>query len=450
MAAEMAAAVWRVLLTSAMLSTALAGDSADYSSGGPLWSAYVLGDVGSPRTRLDLSAWRRDFNPLLDLDPVDLSRYWGYEAEHHHVTTEDGYVLGIHRVKARAPGQRPVAILGHPLLSCSAEWTVLGPGRALAYLLADEGFDVWLFNVRGNTYSLNHTSLSTKSAAFWDFSFHEHGTLDLPAVVLYAMRATGERRVQYVGFSMGTTIMFVMAAERPDVARHVQLFTGLGPAAHLKHTRSPPFRLLLLTSPARMRNAAKRGEYWFLQSEPALRTAGEIFCSDGSPTQGLCLGLMSAIGGRNDKQNNGTLLPYIISRTPAGTSYKNIEHYAQSMEQGKASEVEYYSGNHSVFRQYDYGSIENLARYGQERPPKYDTKNVAVPTRLYYGWNDQLVDPRDVLSLCSELPALLSCEAVSDPLWTHLNFVWSKQAPELVYRKVIADMKEAANGGGSS
>ncbi len=47
---------------------------------------------------------------------------------------------------------------------------------------------------------------------------------------------------------------------------------------------------------------------------------------------------------------------------------------------------------------------------------------------------------------CSQLPNVLSCDAVSDPLWTHLDYVWGKQAPELVYRRVIADMKEAAYG----
>ncbi|XP_026279847.1 lipase 3-like isoform X2 [Frankliniella occidentalis] len=443
------AAVAGVLLVSAVLNAVLAvayesvDTVPDYASFGPLWSAYVLSSDGTPR--IDLSAWRRDFNPLLDLDPVELSRYWGYNAELHHVTTDDGYILGIHRITGPSRGartsesgnelgrgrgqQRPVVIMAHPLLPCSAEWIVLGPGKALAYLLADEGFDVWLFNARGNTYSLNHTTLDTKSAAFWDFSFHEHGTQDLPALIQYAMRETGERRVQYVGFSMGTTMMFVMAAERPDVARHVQLFTGFGPVMHVMNVRSALFRLVLQTNPTRMRNAAAHGVYWLLPTSAAIRTAGEIFCSDGSPTQPLCVLLINAMSGRNDKQSNPSLLPYAISRTPAGTSYKNIGHYGQSHVQG--------------FQQYDYGTAENLARYGQERPPRYNVSNIVVPSRLYYGMNDLLAVPRDVEPLCAALPNVLSCDAVADPLWTHLNFVWSKEAPELVYKRAIADMKEA-------
>lgn len=38
-----------------------------------------------------------------------------------------------------------------------------------AYLLADRGFDVWLGNSRGNTYSRSHKYISTHSEQFWNF-----------------------------------------------------------------------------------------------------------------------------------------------------------------------------------------------------------------------------------------------------------------------------------------
>lgn len=456
------AGVVRALLAAVVLGAALTmavDPKADYSSdGGLLLSAYLFSRSS------DLNAWHRGFNPLLDLDPVELSRHWGYDAELHHVTTEDGYILGIHRITGPSSStpswsveraddglgngldgvdgsevgdkrrsirqqQKPVVILAHPLLSSSSDWIILGPGKALAYLLADEGFDVWMMNVRGNTYSLNHTTLSTKSAAFWDFTYHEHATQDLPALIQYVVRETGEQQLQYVGFSMGTTIMFIMASERPDMARHIRMFTGLGPVTSLVHTKSRTFRVLAHTTPVLMRTSAFFGIHSFLPSTAALRTAGEIFCSDGSLTQPLCVGLIDALSGRNDKQTNSTLLPYIISRTPSGTSFKTINHYGQSLRHG--------------FRRYDYGTTGNIQRYGHEIAPKYNVSNVLVPARLHYGPNDHLTDPRDVIPMCSELPNLLSCDAVADPLWTHLDFVWAKQAPELVYRRVIADIKES-------
>ena len=38
-----------------------------------------------------------------------------------------------------------------------------------AFLLADSGFDVWLANSRGNTYSRRHKSLKPSDKAFWQW-----------------------------------------------------------------------------------------------------------------------------------------------------------------------------------------------------------------------------------------------------------------------------------------
>lgn len=38
------------------------------------------------------------------------------------------------------------------------------------FVLADEGYDVWIGNTRGNTYGMAHVNMSTNSKGFWDFS----------------------------------------------------------------------------------------------------------------------------------------------------------------------------------------------------------------------------------------------------------------------------------------
>ena len=43
-----------------------------------------------------------------------------------------------------------------------------------AYILADRGYDVWLGNARGSTYSRGHVSLNADEDPFWDFSLVYH------------------------------------------------------------------------------------------------------------------------------------------------------------------------------------------------------------------------------------------------------------------------------------
>jgi hypothetical protein len=86
----------------------------------------------------------------------------GYPVETHVVATVDGYLLQVHRVpggRAGGRGGRPV-FLQHGLLSSSADWVVTGPRHALAFLLADRGYDVWMGNFRGGTVATQHCCTS--------------------------------------------------------------------------------------------------------------------------------------------------------------------------------------------------------------------------------------------------------------------------------------------------
>ena len=104
-------------------------------------------------------------------------RYFGYPAEEYSVVTDDGYIIYIQRIPAgrkqvkpdSGGGQKPVIFLQHGLLCSSSNWVTNFPNQSFAFILADAGFDVWLGNVRGNTYGLRHVKYPLHSDKFWDF-----------------------------------------------------------------------------------------------------------------------------------------------------------------------------------------------------------------------------------------------------------------------------------------
>jgi pimeloyl-ACP methyl ester carboxylesterase len=100
------------------------------------------------------------------------------------------------------------------------------PHERLAYILADQGFDVWMGNVRGNIYSTNHVNIPPTSPQFWDFSFDEFARYDLPETVDYILAATGYKTLSYIGHSQGTTMTFAAFNIHPHYASKLNLFVG--------------------------------------------------------------------------------------------------------------------------------------------------------------------------------------------------------------------------------
>ena len=83
--------------------------------------------------------------------------------------------------------ERKAMLLIHGLLDSSDGWIVNTKENAIGLILADEGYDVWMANTRGNKYSYKHTTLdSKKDWEYWDHAIStDIAKYDLPAFMEY-------------------------------------------------------------------------------------------------------------------------------------------------------------------------------------------------------------------------------------------------------------------------
>nr|XP_044610708.1 lipase member K isoform X4 [Equus asinus] len=208
-------------------------------------------------------------NPEANMNISQIISYWGYPCEEYDVVTKDDYVLGIYRIPhgrgyPRRTAPKPVVYLQHGLIASASNWISNLPNNSLAFLLADNGYDVWMGNSRGNTWSRKHLKFSPKSPEFWAFSLDEMAKYDLPATINFIVEKTGQEQLYYVGHSQGTTIAFIAFSTNPELAKKIKIFFALAPVITVKYTQSPMKKLATLS-----RKAVKSRLDVYLAQSPA-------------------------------------------------------------------------------------------------------------------------------------------------------------------------------------
>ncbi|KAM3744934.1 hypothetical protein ACB098_06G088300 [Castanea mollissima] len=208
-------------------------------------TTLIIGSAVGSRTKL-ISVKGQDDTSALAPVPNDgictsMVETKGYVCEEHKVTTQDGYILSMQRIpegrSGKTPGKRPPVLLQHGLMMDGITWLLLPPDQSLTFLLADNGFDVWLANTRGSKYSRGHTSLSPNEPAYWDWSWDELVAYDLPATFQYVHDKAGQK-LHYVGHSLGTLIALAAFSKHQllNVLRSTAL---LCPIAYMGQIVSP-------------------------------------------------------------------------------------------------------------------------------------------------------------------------------------------------------------------
>ncbi|KAL7300231.1 hypothetical protein TKK_0006870 [Trichogramma kaykai] len=373
-------------------------------------------------------------NPDIDNEPI--VKKFNYPVEKHKITTEDGYRLLAYRIpghKVNPSKEKKTPVLLIPGAFCiSTQWIVRGPGIDLAYLLADEGYDVWMSNNRGTGLARAHVSLDPDyDAEYWNFSWHEMGVYDHPANIDYILNATGKEAVIYIGHSMGTTSSYVLLSTRPEYNDKVALAISLAPVAYWYQPLHPIVNALkpLVTRIQTMFD--KLQIYEIFPNQAGMRSLTESMCKSRNVRfRNLCLlAITNVIDGPDIEQlpDLDTLIKF-TSFMPAGMAKKSMSHYGQNMI------------NNGDFRMYDYGEAENVVRYGTKIPPKYALKNIKTPIALVFSFGDVYNTPENVYYLAKDIPNLETVEAVPDHKFTHLDFIFAKDVKTLLNDRLMQMM----------
>nr|CAD7460603.1 unnamed protein product [Timema tahoe] len=283
--------------------------------------------------------------PEAFLTAPEIIELHGYPVETHRIVTEDGYILTLHRIPGSRlspprPGKKPV-LLQHGVLSCSVDWIITPSG--LGYLLADAGYDVWMGNSRGNTYSSSHVKLSLEDPEFWQFSWHEMGIYDLPATIDYVLERTAQRKLYYIGHSMGNTMFYVLCSMRPEYNAKIRAQFSLAPVAFVEHIY-PKYQMVAffslnmnwLYNALSWNNILPKSQMW--------RDTVLLLCNEASWSQDICANIiLTVFGGEKTSVN----------------PWNQLQHYC--MGEG----LEGLGRNCQVFRKYVKG-IRGRAQRGQQ------------------------------------------------------------------------------------
>ncbi|KAG7202535.1 hypothetical protein KM043_009734 [Ampulex compressa] len=323
------------------------------------------------------------------LDTKHMIRKEGYVGETHVVKTEDGYLLTMHRIRK---DNAPIVFLQHGLICSSANWLDLGKNRSLGMYI--------------NSDNIN---------------WHECGIYDLPTMLNFVTKYCKRNVEAYIGHSMGNSALFVMASKRPEFLKVINHVYALAPPIYMHHATG----LFRLFSPVVLEAAKIWKNTAILEQTSLFTRLVKLFCTPNSVTEEVCTTAIFLVFGFDRKNFNPADLPVLLSHFPAGASFGQLSHYSQITLSGK-------------FREYDYSVQKNKKIYGSTEPPEYNLSSYSIPTQLFYGTEDYLVDVQGVAMLSRTLGNIPMYKIEG---YNHQDFLYALSAKKMLYNRLVLSIK---------
>ncbi|ORX49181.1 alpha/beta-hydrolase [Hesseltinella vesiculosa] len=179
-------------------------------------------------------------------DDTYYAQRWGYQCHTHQAITKDGHILKMYRfgAKNKPMGQGPPVLLCHGLFQASGAF-VLNEESSMAFVLVDQGYDVWTGNNRA-VAGFHHLQYEADQVEYWDWGLKELGLYDIPAMLDHIRTTSGHSRVALIGHSQGNAQVFIALSQQPELADKMSCFIALAPAVVAGHlTHRFPLRWLI-------------------------------------------------------------------------------------------------------------------------------------------------------------------------------------------------------------
>ncbi|KAM6091997.1 LOW QUALITY PROTEIN: putative lysosomal acid lipase/cholesteryl ester hydrolase [Theristicus caerulescens] len=385
-----------------------------------------------------------DASPKASMDVGEIVRYHGYPYEDYEVVTDDSYYLTMQRIphsrdnpgsmstshKAEAqgssmfcPSPKPADLLQHGLVLEGSNWLTNLPNSSLGFILTNTGYDVWIGNSQGNSWSRKHKEFEFHQQEYSAYSFHEMTMYDLPATINYILQKTGQEQLYYVAYSQGTITGFIAFSSIPELDRKIKIFFALAPITTSSNMKSPLVRVFdlpkwlvkLILGCTVVFNKGK-----ILQKVISSLCSYLIF-------KNFCSLVLYLPGGFTNSLNVSHIDVY-LSHYPDSTSLKNMLHWRQLYPTAE-------------FKYYDYGR-DNMLHYNQTTPPFYELENMKAPLAAWYGGRDWISVPEDVNITLSRITHMEYKNYI--PEFLHFDFLWGMQVYKQVYREVLELMEKRA------
>uniref|UniRef100_H0Z3B2 Lipase n=1 Tax=Taeniopygia guttata TaxID=59729 RepID=H0Z3B2_TAEGU len=359
-------------------------------------------------------------NPEVSMDVGEIVRHHGYPYEEHEVLTDDGYYLTLQRIphgrdNPESFTPKAVVLLQHGLVLEGSNWVTNLPNTSLGFILADAGYDVWIGNSRGNSWSRKHKEFEFYQQEYSAFSFHEMGMYDLPACINYILQKTGQEQLYYVAYSQGTTAGFIAFSSIPELDRKIKMFFALAPITVSSNMKTP---LVTVFDLPEVLIKLILGHTVVFHEDDVLKQVISRMCTYPM-MKTVCSLVFYLPGGFTDSLNMVSLSnAWIINTTFLFQLYQTGE-----------------------FKHYDYGS-DNMLHYNQTTPPFYELENMKTPLAAWYGGKDWISVPEDVNITLLRISNLVYRKYI--PEFVHFDFLWGEHVYEQVYKEMLDMMEKGA------